>query len=504
METEEKRQRLSPLLRRLLILKVWLIEKFRFGERQVTLVWAAVIGMLGALAAEVFRRATDLLHYLFTRSDASIITSFEGLPPWQRFLVPVAGGVLAGLTLSIGNRLIASVRQKSTTDYMEAVVVGNGIISFRASLVKTISALFSISTGASIGREGPLVQLSSLFASLVGRFRNSPIPQRRHLVACGAAAGIASAYNAPIAGAFFVAEIVLGTVVVESLGPLILASVTATFIARAFHGEGPLYQSPDLGLHTRWEILPLCAIGIILGFLAPLYLRVLRRTESLFAKLEFPVPVKLGLGGAVVGSLAVFYPQVCGNGQGLVTSLFHQNWDFYTVLILLIVKLIATSATFGSGAVGGVFTPTLFIGTAIGVLYGQAVLYLAPQLRPDPAMYGLMGMGSFLAATTGAPLMAILMVFELTLSYAIVPFLMVACVLGYYCSSLFERRFMYGESLERKGAAFFNSQLAEVHLADLIKRDPLALPQNATFAEIAQNFVQHQFQNIYIIDGQRK
>jgi CIC family chloride channel protein len=115
-----------------------------------------------------------------------------------------------------------------------------------------------------------------------------------------------------------------------------------------------------------------------------------------------------------------------------------------------------------------------------------------------------MGMGSFLAATTGAPFMAILMVFELTLSYAIVPFLMVACVLGYYCSSLFERRFMYGESLERKGAAFFNSQLAEVDLANLIERDPLTLPQNATFVQIAQTFVQHQFQHIYIVDGQRK
>jgi chloride channel protein, CIC family len=504
MSTEEKPQHLSPHLRRLLILKLWLIEKLRFGERQVTLVWAAAIGILGALVTQCFRRATDFLHFLFTGSEATIITSFERLPLWQRFLVPVIGGVLAGLTLWIGNRLIASGRQKSTTDYMEAVVVGNGIISLRASLVKTLSALFSISTGASIGREGPLVQLSSLMASLVGRLRNCPIPQRRHLVACGAAAGIASAYNAPIAGAFFVAEIVLGTVVVESLGPLILASVTATFLSRAFRGEGPLYQLPALGLHTRWEIVPLCAIGIFLGLLAPLYLRILRQTEGLFSKLALPIPVKLGLGGTVVGLLAMFYPEVCGNGKGLVTSLFHQNWDFDSVVILVIVKLIATSVTFGSGAVGGVFTPTLFFGSAIGVLYGQAVLYFAPQLQPDPTMYGLMGMGSFLAATTGAPLMAILMVFELTLSYAIVPFLMVACVLGYYCSSFFERRFMYGESLERKGAAFFNSQLAEVDLADLIKRDPLTLPQNATFAQIAQTFVQHQFQHIYIVDGQRK
>src|ERR1700737_3800789 len=142
MSTEEKPQRCCPLLRRLLILKVWLIEKFRFGERQVTLVWAAVIGILGALVTECFRRATDLLHFLFTGSEATIIPSFERLPLWQRILVPVIGGVLAGLTLWIGNRLIASVRQKSTTDYMEAVVVGNGIISLRANLVKTLFSPF--------------------------------------------------------------------------------------------------------------------------------------------------------------------------------------------------------------------------------------------------------------------------------------------------------------------------------------------------------------------------
>src|SRR5260370_7255383 len=159
MSKDENPQRLSPLLRRLLLLKAWRIEKFRFGERQVTLVWAALIGILGALVTECFRRATDLLHFLFTGSEATIITSFERLPLWQRFLVPVIGGVLAGLTLWIGNRLIASVRQKSTTDYMEAVVVVNGIISLRASLVKTISALFSISPGPSIRPDAPLFQL---------------------------------------------------------------------------------------------------------------------------------------------------------------------------------------------------------------------------------------------------------------------------------------------------------------------------------------------------------
>src|SRR3984957_9572549 len=476
---------LSPPLRRLLRLKVWLVEHLRLSERHLTLIWAALIGVLGALASEGFRRATELLHSVATGSNSGIISSFARLPWWQRLTVPTVGGLLAGLTLWFGNRLFASVRQKTTTDYMEAIVVGSGIISVRASIVKSLSALFSISTGTSIGREGPLVQLSSLVASLVGRVRRMPIPQRRHLVACGSAAGIACAYKAPIAASLFVAEIILGTVVVESLGPLILASVVAAFVSRFLSGSEPLYKSPGFNLYTRWEIIPLSCLGIVLGFLAPGYLRFLRLAERLFSKIDIPVPFKLALGGAIVGALAILNPEVCGNGQGLLRSLFHQNWVWDEIFAILLLKLVATATAFGSGVVGGVFTPTLFIGAALGVLYGQTILYVAPGLHADPAMYGLIGMGSFMAATTGAPLMAILMAFELTLDYSIAPYLMVNCVVAYYCSGIFERRFMYGESLERKGAAFFKQQLAQVNLQDLVRIDPLTLPQNATFAQIA-------------------
>src|SRR5215831_6321549 len=207
---EPKHQRdLSPLFQALLKIKVWLVERLRVGDRQFMLLWAALIGFLGALAAESFRRVSDLVHYLATGSESEIISSFAKLPIWQRIAVPTVGGFIAGLILWFGNRLAGRLRQKTTTDYMEAIVVGSGNISVGASVIKTSSALFSISTGASIGREGPLVQISSLVASLLGRIRQFPIPQRRHLVACGAAAGIASAYNAPIAGSFFVAEIIL-------------------------------------------------------------------------------------------------------------------------------------------------------------------------------------------------------------------------------------------------------------------------------------------------------
>jgi len=502
---DRKHQRyLSPLFQALLRIKVWLVERLRVGDRQLMLLWAALIGFLGALAAESFRRVSDMVHYLATGSESEIISSFAKLPLWQRIAVPTIGGFVAGLILWVGNRLAGRLRQKTTTDYMEAIVVGSGNISLEASVVKTSSALFSISTGASIGREGPLVQISSLVASLIGRLRDFPIPQRRQLVACGAAAGLASAYNAPIAASFFIAEIVLGTVVVEALGPLILAAVVATFTAQVLHGGGPIYKSPGFVLYTQWELIPLSFVGVITGFLAPVYLRFLRTVERLFSKFALPPPPRIALGGLIVGLLAVVSPDVCGNGQGLLTTLFNQNWFSDEILAILLLKLIATAATFGSGAVGGVFTPTLFIGASIGMLYGRGLIFGFPSLQMDPGMYGIVGMGSFIAATTGAPLMSILMGFELTLDYTLAPLLMVNCVVAYYCSSIFEKRFMYGESLERKGAAFFSRQLAEAKITDLIRRDPLTLPANATFAEIAKTFVQHRLQHIYIIGKENR
>ena len=318
-------------------------------------------------------------------------------------------------------------------------------------------------------------------------------------MACGAAAGIASAYNAPIAGSFFVAEIILGTVAVETLGPLILAAVVAAFTAQLLHGGGPIYKSPGFALHSYWEILFLSFMGLVSGLLAPVYLFFLRTIERLFSKLTIGPPAKLALGGGIVGLLAMISPDVCGNGQGLLNTLFNQNWFSNEILAILLLKVVATAAVFGSGAVGGVFTPTLFIGAALGMLYGRTLLLLFPSFHLDPGMYGIVGMGSFIAATTGAPLMSILMGFELTLDYTLAPLLMVTCVIAYYCSSIFEKRFIYGESLERKGASFFNQQLAEAKIEDLIQPDPITLPGKATFAEIAKTFVQQPLQHLYIV-----
>jgi Chloride channel protein EriC len=478
---------------------LWFKERAHPTELQITLVWAGIVGFGGAVCSIAFRFGTGLVHKFLTGSSAPrLVESFAQLRPLFRFAVPAVGGLTAGAILYFGTRWHGQV---TTTDYMEAVVLGDGKISARRSLVKCLSALFSIASGGSIGREGPLVQLSSLVASAAGRLQRWSTPRLRLLVGCGAAAGIASAYNAPIAGALFVAEVVLGSLAMEIFGPLVFASVIATLTTRGFLGANPLYEIPPFQLNSTWEIIPYLLLGLSVGLVAPWFIRLLRATETLSARIRAPVYLKMCLGGMIVGALAIVHPEVCGNGYSAVSAILRGQWLWPTVAIILLFKVLATSATFGSGAVGGVFTPTLFVGASCGFLFGDLAHHF--HLLIDPRAFALVGMGAFLAAATHAPIMAILMMFELTLDYQIILPLMLACVVGYYTSTSIEKHSIYAGALKRKGAADYRHQLAELHVRDLIKPDPITVSPTARFAEIAEKFIANRFNYLYVTDRGR-
>ncbi|MEP6669557.1 MAG: ClcB-like voltage-gated chloride channel protein [Chthoniobacter sp.] len=494
MSSPEKQ--MSPRgLRALLRVRVWLAEIVRPNELQVTLFWAGVIGFAGACASVAFRRLTSLVHLALTQQGGGLVESFIHLSPVQRLLVPAVGGLIAGVIIYYGMRW---GRRRSSTDYMEAIVLGDGIISSRSSLVKCVSAMFSIASGASIGREGPLVQLSAMIASRIGRWRKTPTLQLRLLVACGAAAGIASAYNAPIGGALFVAEIILQSLAMESFGPLVFSSVVSTLTVRQLLGEQPLYEIASVRLGSNWEILPLLLLGLLAGLAAPWFLRLLRASERLFTKLALPVYLRLGLGGLIVGALAIWQPEVCGNGYSVVNHILHGELLWQALLFILVFKLIATAATFGSGAVGGVFTPTLFVGACVGQLVAHAVQSIWPGAPLNPQAFTVVGMGAFLAATTHAPIMAIIMLFELTLDYQLILPLMLACVVAHYACLAFEEKSIYAESLKRKGGEIYRQQLAGLSVADIMKPDPVNVDEDADFRAIAHEFITHNFRYLYV------
>lgn len=490
--------------RRLVRLRIWLAEHIRIGELQTTLCWAAIIGLAGAWTSIGFRLATEWLHAVFTGQHGDgYVESFRAMDHWHRLAVPTLGGLLAGVTLLLGTRFKSRTNSTNSTDYMEAVVVGDGNLSVQASLVKSASAWFSSASGASIGREGPLVALSSLAASVVGRILGFSLARKRQLVACGAAAGIASAYNAPIAGAFFVAEIVLGSLAMEAFGPLVIASVISTLATRAFYGSEAHYAAPVFSMRSNLELGPYLALGLACGLAAPAYLRLLRSGENAFALLRLPVWLRLAVGGLIVGGLAWHFPEVAGNGRGLVFGIFHHPGTWQAIVVILGCKLVATTATFGSGAVGGVFTPTLFTGAAFGYLFGIAITSLFPAWGLDAGAFGLVGMGAFLAAATGAPVMAIIMLFELTLNYQILMPVMLAGVVGYYtCRSIYPKS-LYSEALSRKGAAAVAQHLSTLKVGDLMSPDPATLGPDAVFGDVARAFLQSRHTFLNVVDDGR-
>ena len=477
---------------------VWFQEWTRPSELQVTLIWAGIIGFCGALCSIAYRVGTSFVHKILTGSSTpGLVESFSELPLWGRLVIPAIGGLIAGAIMQLGARFHGQV---TTSDYMEAVVLGDGRISSRQSVVKSLSALFTNASGGSIGREGPLVQLSAMLASLAGRLQHWTTPRLRLLVACGAAAGIASAYNAPISGSVFVAEIVLGSMAMEIFGPLVFASVIATLTVRGFLGPGPLYAIPLFRLNRAWEIGPYLLLGLVSGLAAPWFIRLLRISEKWAEQISAPVYVKMCAGGLIVGALAVFYPQVCGNGYSVVNDILSGHLLWQTLALILIFKVLATAATFGSGAVGGVFTPTLFVGASLGFLFGTGTQYVTGSTSLNPSAFAIVGMGAFLAAATHAPIMAIVMIFELTLDHQIILPLMLACVVGYYTSVKIEKRSLYAEALKRKGAGDYAKQLAELHVRDLMKPNPLTISPTTGFSEIGEKFINSRVNYLYVTD----
>ncbi|MFL9925000.1 ClcB-like voltage-gated chloride channel protein [Herbaspirillum lusitanum] len=481
----------------LLKYRLRLINGLRVSETHSMLLWGAVAGFVGALATIAFRECIAGLQILLTGHSGSFVEIAKGLPWQMRVLLPTCGGIVAGLFLVWAKRMPAS----AGSDYMEAVAIGDGQIPVRHTLLRSISSLSTIASGGSIGREGSMVQLAALCASLIGRISHFPSSRLRLLVACGAAAGITSAYNAPIAGAFFVTEIVLGALVMESFGPVVVASVVANITMRELPGYKPAYEMPFFPEIAGPELLLFVLLGILAGCLAPQFLRLLDFSKQVFRKTKLPLPVRLGVGGLLVGLISVQVPEVWGNGYSVVNSLLHTHWVWTAVLSVALFKILATALTTGSGAVGGIFTPTLFVGAAAGFLFGDMAHALLPYQISQPFAYAMVGMGAFLAAATNAPLMAILMIFEMTLSYQVVLPLMLSCVVAYVIARSIDGRSMYEITLKRHRDAQERLKLRGTHMSELIRPAETVLGTEATLSEMSALFFKYPVKYIYIVDA---
>lgn len=418
------------------------------------LVLAALVGFGSACAVLLFRLTFVEIRTLLVPGADSMVNMAKALPWWGRLLLPVTGGALSGAIMQYGLHRFA---RRGADDYLEAITIGDGRLSARQTLLKSFASLCSIDSGASIGREGPMIQLAAMVGSGLGRFINLSKERLQLLVACGATAGLACAYNAPIAGLLFVSEIALGSLSKKTLAPLIIASVVASVVTHRFFGLKAVYQMPTfLVMSSGRALLFYVLLGVLCGLMAPVFRWFLDLSRKMFSRLGRSKVLPMALGGLGVGALSIVNPNIWGNGYSVVNSILHEPWTWQALLAIFAFKILATSLSYGSGAIGGVFTPTLFVGAALGTLYGQGLASLG--LVPQDAVVSctIIGMGAFLASITYAPLMSILMLFEMTLNYDVVLPLMLACVISHYIAHRFRP-----DSIYRKAGAVLQNPLSK-------------------------------------------
>lgn len=459
------------------------------------LLWVIFSGFAGALATIGFREAIHCLQWLLVDKSGSLVEMARALPWYFRISIPAAGGVVAGYLL-----LLATRRTTTPSDYMDVVAKGDGRLHVYPSLLRSASSLCTIATGGSIGREGSMVQLAALGASILGSWVRLDAERLRLLVACGAAAGMTAAYNAPIAGAVFVSEIVLGSIAMSTFGPIVIAAVVANIFMRALPGYHPIYEVPRFIALSGCELPFVLALGVLCGVAGPLYFYLLKFFKRTFQQSGLSLPSRLGIGGALAGLVSVVEPQVWGNGYSVVNGLLHQPLSWAAVASVLLWKLIATAFTTGSGAIGGIFTPTLVIGAALGYLSGVAIHTVFPASSSLPFVYAIVGMGAFLGATTRAPLTAILMVFEMTAAYQIVLPLMAACVVSFAVARLFDDAAMYEITVRRGETLLSRRRLRTMQVSALLRPAMTVVRLTSEIAEIRDIFLNHAVKHVYVVD----
>ncbi|RKH09618.1 CBS domain-containing protein [Corallococcus sp. CA053C] len=467
----------SPWLRR--ILRSLLGQERRFW---VLVVGVGLISGLGAVALLAVLRFTQ---HLFWQSNAEhFLEGALASPGWRRFLVPVLGGALVTLvSLLVGQPL----RGHGTAGIIESIWVKSGRLPFPRALLRGFVSIIAVALGAPLGREGALLQTGAASGSaLSGWLRLGP-GQARVLVACGASAGIASAYNVPIGAALFGLEVLLGSFALELFGPIVVSCVVATVVSRTLIADHPSYVIPHYALTHPRELLLALLLGVLVGGASALYVRGINVTSDLLDRVPaWLAPFMPLVAMTLVGATALAGPYLMGNGYDSVNMALHGTLPLAMLLILPVAKLAVTSLCAGSGVPGGLFTPSLFFGALLGGAFGMVVEQVLPGGAPSGA-YALLGMGAVLAGTTHASVSAVLMIFEMTGDYDLILPLMLAAVVAAVVSRHLEPESLYTSVLVRRDVrvpASVPHWLREEGVRSLLSPATQRVPPSAPFDEV--------------------
>lgn len=424
---------------------------------------AVALGLATGIGVWVYRQGIDLFHAIFQTWLAGEV------------LAPAVGQVAIILSLALAGALVGMIatyllehhRLHGVAAVMEAVTFGGGKYPYRDIVPKTLASMISVGAGASIGPEDPSVQIGASLGSWFGSLLRLHGDQLRLLVAAGAAAAIAAAFKAPIAGVFFALEVILnGSFDVRSFAVIVLAAVVSSGTTQAFD------PAPEMG-PFNYSLSPLeiplfLPLGIILGFISAGFIRLLYwQRDRWDAVKNVPMPLKTAIAGAMMGFVAIFMPEIMGTGREVINSVLSGEASFTLMMLLVLgsAKLIMTTVSIGGGFLGGMFAPSLFVGTMLGAAYGKLITALLPDsAAADAQAYAIAGMAALLAGVVRSPITAILLVFELTNDYRLILPIMLSTVI---CVFVAER---LGPGIYHFALARLGIQMPEGKEVDILNR----------------------------------
>ncbi len=499
-----------------------LLDKISPPEGLLLLILAMLIGAATGLAAVFFIRLIALIQ---DWSYSTIQVTFPHLGMWSYVLVPVAGALLVGPLIAWFAR---EAKGHGVPEVMQALVLRGGRIRPRVALAKIVASALCIGTGGSAGREGPIVQVGSALGSTMGQLLHLSDERIRNLVSCGAAAGIAATFNAPIAGVAFAIEVLMSELQVRMFGNVVIAAVSASIVSQIFLGARPAFTVPTYTMHSPLSILFYLVLGLVAALVGIMFIRMLGWFEDLFDDWKFPLALKPAVGALLLGLLGFGYlhlpgigfqsitefrlemplieniPHVYGAGFTFIEEALQGRVDFWLLALLVFLKPLATSFTLGSGNSGGVFAPSLFIGAMLGGAMGTLFSAWQPELAGPSGAYALVGMAAVFAACARAPLTAMLIVFEMSNDYSLILPLMITAVMASYLAQHLYPDSIYTIKLTRRGIRFAQGRdmdiMQGVMVGEVMNRNPVTIRRDQTLAELYQRFQETNFLGFPVLD----
>jgi len=479
---------------------------FRFNENTILLGFAVAIGLAGGLGVVAFYRLIDLAYWVLSLTPAVFLTQ-SGILAYRPLLTGM-GLTFAYLIMRGPGRGHEGL---NVPDVQRAVAREGGRLPIRPTLARTAASAVTMGSGGAAGSEGPVAVLGAALASFLGRaFRFDPA-RTKIMVAAGAAAGISAAFNAPLAGAFFALEEILGSLAVGAFPPVVVASVVAAVVSHSFLGNNPAFPIPEeYGYALQRELMIFYPfLGVIAGLVGVLFVRVFFGMETLVRKAQGPRWTVAFLGGLLVGVLVLLSKgMLVGHGHLAVHLDVFGGMSWTSLALLALGSILATSITLNFGGSGGVFTPSLYVGAATGGAFGVALTGLFPGLGLRPEAYALVGMGAVVAASTSAPITGMLLVFEMTNDYEIVLPLMLTTVIANLVARRLEPDSLYSGWLRRRGERLQHGAdrdvLAGLRVADAFDPAPQVVGETAPLGQLLGHLGTGAFTDLPVVDEQRR